>query len=44
MTDIVQRLKRLAKESRAVFEDTVGKQKYLCDVFLVVYLWRCVCF
>jgi len=27
MTDIVQRLKRIAKESQAVFEDIVGKPK-----------------
>lgn len=44
MTDIVQWLKRIAKESQAVFENTVGEQKYLYDVFLVVYLWQCVCF
>lgn len=27
MTDIVQRLKRIAKESQTVFEDIVGKPK-----------------
>ena len=27
MTDIVQRLKRIAKESQAVFEGIVGKPK-----------------
>ena len=40
MTDIVQRLKRIAKESQAVFEGIVGKPK----MFAWCIFWQCVFF